>query len=193
MICVVCYDIIQPDSDVHLSCGHHFHGQCISDWLWTKQSCPMCRARPNNPSDSDESDSDSDESDYNLNYFNFQVQEERRKTRRKTLNNIMRRKSLASNKRVETLKNQINAHKNILKKSRDQLRTMNKAISANSIEHRKKEAQFRRVFNCQLRHMQRVNREESKDFYCEAKSLERKVLSSLNTITKLEEKVLEYA
>ena len=61
MLCVVCHDAIEPGSDVHLSCGHQFHGQCIADWLWTKQSCPMCRNEP--VVIPDDSDLDSDESD----------------------------------------------------------------------------------------------------------------------------------
>ena len=190
MICVVCHDTIQPGSDVHLSCGHHFHGQCITDWLWKKQNCPLCRNEPNErdeTSDDPDSDSDSDESVFIPNH-----EQERMKLRRRSLNNVMRRKSLKSNKNVEILKKQMNSQKNTLKNSRYQLRIMNKAIAANEMEHRKRQSQLRRTYHCQLEHMKRVNKEESKDISCEAKRLEKKVVTALNNIYKLEDKVLEY-
>ena len=190
MICVVCHEEIESGSDVHLECGHHFHGQCITDWLWTKQSCPLCRNQPDHVSD--DSDSDSYESEYDMQFY-YQQQEERRKARRKTLNNILRRKGLQSNKNMDTLKQQMNSQKNLLKNSRSQLRIMNKAIAANDYEHRKKEAQLRRVFHCQLRHLKQLNKEESKEIHSQAKSLQKTVCTALNTIHKLEEKVLAYA
>lgn len=190
MICVVCHEEIQQGSDVHLECGHHFHGQCITDWLWTKQSCPLCR---NQPDVSNNSDSDSDESEHDMHFIEHQQQEERRKTRRKTLNNIIRRKSLQSNKNVDTLKKQMVSQKNILKTSRSQLQLLNKAIAANDIEHRKKAAQLRRVFRCKFMHMNRVNKEESKHIRSKVKSLEKTVCITSNRIYKMEEKVLEYA
>lgn len=189
MICVICHDTIEPNSDAHLSCGHHFHGQCITNWLWTKQSCPMCRNEPEKVSD--DSDSDSDESEYDVE--TFVDQREIRKTRRRILNNILRRKSLESSKNMEVLKKQMSSHKHILKISRDQLSIMNKAIAANDMESRRQEAQLRRIFHCQLKHMKRVHKEESKGINSRAKSLEKTVINTQNTIYNLEDKVLEYA
>jgi hypothetical protein len=41
--CPICYEEI-PNSQKHItSCGHIFHKHCISLWLNTKKSCPMCR------------------------------------------------------------------------------------------------------------------------------------------------------
>lgn len=145
----------------------------------------MCRNEPEEISDSDESDVEDLET--------LLADQERRKTRRRTLNNVMRRKSLKSNKNVESLKKQMNSQKSRLKNSREQLRIMNKAIAANDTEHRRRQAHLRRTFHCQLEHMKRLNKEESRDISSEAKSLEKKVYTTLNTINKLEEKVLEYA
>jgi hypothetical protein len=41
--CCICLetDIIQPWS--MLPCGHKFHGSCVSTWLQTHQTCPVCR------------------------------------------------------------------------------------------------------------------------------------------------------
>ena len=195
MICVVCHDTIESDSDVRLSCGHHFHGQCIANWLWKKQSCPMCRNEPDETSnqDSDSEYSDSDEPYTMEEFYDILADQERRKTRRRTLNNVMRRKSLETNKNVKSLKEQMNSQKSILKNSREQLRIMNKAIAANDMEHRRRQAQLRRTFQCQLEHMKRLNKEASKDISSEARSLQKKVYNTLNTIYKLEEKVLDYA
>lgn len=189
MICVICHDAIEATSDACLSCGHHFHGQCIADWLWTKQSCPICRNEPNNVCE--DSNSDSEESEYDVDLF--MEQQERIKTRRRILNNILRRKSLGSDKNIQMLKEQIDCKKNLLKSSRNQLRIMNKAIAANLIDSRKKEAQLRRMFHCQLENMKRINRHESKDIHSQAKSLEKNMTNVTFAITKLENKVLEYA
>ena len=41
--CCICLEteIIQPWS--MLPCGHKFHGSCVSTWLHTHQTCPVCR------------------------------------------------------------------------------------------------------------------------------------------------------
>ena len=41
--CVICIDPVQNDSDCKmLSCFHIFHSDCITNWLVTTSSCPMC-------------------------------------------------------------------------------------------------------------------------------------------------------
>lgn len=44
MECVICFDEIK-ESKHTLSCNHHFHSHCISEWInsfhW---KCPLCRA-----------------------------------------------------------------------------------------------------------------------------------------------------
>lgn len=143
----------------------------------------------NQDSVSEYSDESSDMEEMDI----MSADQERKKTRRRILNNVMRRKSLESNKNVNSLKKQMKSQKSTLKNSREQLRIMNKAIAANDMEYRKRQAHLRRTFHCQLEHMKRLNKVESKDISSEARSLEKKVYNTLKTIHKLEEKVIEYA
>jgi len=46
--CVICLGSCEEDCKgkprwVKLRCGHHFHEQCIFEWLWKVQRCPVCR------------------------------------------------------------------------------------------------------------------------------------------------------
>ncbi|KAF2894972.1 hypothetical protein ILUMI_11205 [Ignelater luminosus] len=41
--CVVCWDSITPLR--RLNCGHVFHHNCISSWLYEKSTCPLCRQK----------------------------------------------------------------------------------------------------------------------------------------------------
>lgn len=41
--CCICLDIDNIQIWSILPCGHKFHGSCISTWLLTNQSCPVCR------------------------------------------------------------------------------------------------------------------------------------------------------
>ena len=41
--CCICLDINNTQIWVILPCGHKFHGPCISLWLNTHQTCPICR------------------------------------------------------------------------------------------------------------------------------------------------------
>lgn len=43
--CSICLDIDNTNSWTILPCCHKFHGQCISIWLQTNQTCPICRIR----------------------------------------------------------------------------------------------------------------------------------------------------
>ena len=42
--CTVCHDAFEGGAEVlELPCGHCFHDECISPWLDTHNSCPVCR------------------------------------------------------------------------------------------------------------------------------------------------------
>ena len=41
--CCICMDIDNTKTWVILPCSHKFHGPCISSWLNTNQTCPVCR------------------------------------------------------------------------------------------------------------------------------------------------------
>jgi len=43
--CCICMDIGNNSEWSILQCGHKFHGQCISQWLRSNQTCPICRIR----------------------------------------------------------------------------------------------------------------------------------------------------
>ena len=41
--CAVCLELVQPwERGAKLRCGHAFHRKCITTWLQTKNSCPLC-------------------------------------------------------------------------------------------------------------------------------------------------------
>ncbi len=41
--CSVCFDTIDPCDIYKSSCGHCFHNSCITRWLASKNTCPVCR------------------------------------------------------------------------------------------------------------------------------------------------------
>ena len=41
--CSICLDLDNGQTWVILPCGHKFHGSCVSLWLNTHQTCPICR------------------------------------------------------------------------------------------------------------------------------------------------------
>lgn len=41
--CSVCFDTIDPRDLHRSSCGHCFHNPCITRWLVSKNTCPVCR------------------------------------------------------------------------------------------------------------------------------------------------------
>ena len=58
--CAICLEIT-GDMIIALSCGHHFHQQCIVDWYRIKNSCPICRSSiPPSSQDNEESSEDND-------------------------------------------------------------------------------------------------------------------------------------
>jgi len=40
--CCICLKDFTNDS-IMLSCGHHFHSECLLKWFDKKNTCPMCR------------------------------------------------------------------------------------------------------------------------------------------------------
>lgn len=41
--CVICLDEYEPDSELRiLRCGHHYHKECVDNWLIEKGSCCLC-------------------------------------------------------------------------------------------------------------------------------------------------------
>uniref|UniRef100_A0A0E0M1U4 RING-type domain-containing protein n=1 Tax=Oryza punctata TaxID=4537 RepID=A0A0E0M1U4_ORYPU len=44
--CAVCTDDLQPAvTACRLPCGHLYHADCFVQWLWRRNSCPVCRRR----------------------------------------------------------------------------------------------------------------------------------------------------
>lgn len=41
-VCPICMDC-NEDEGVILECGHCFHAKCLKDWIFIKDSCPVCR------------------------------------------------------------------------------------------------------------------------------------------------------
>jgi hypothetical protein len=43
--CSICMCPLKRIGQITLSCGHHFHLDCISEWSCHKNSCPLCRTQ----------------------------------------------------------------------------------------------------------------------------------------------------
>ncbi|KAK4883711.1 hypothetical protein RN001_007030 [Aquatica leii] len=41
--CSICFDKFKTSRTQRLSCEHMYHAKCISRWLSTNPSCPLCR------------------------------------------------------------------------------------------------------------------------------------------------------
>lgn len=42
--CSICLsEYMQDEEVVECACKHIFHNECITEWLHTKQTCPLCR------------------------------------------------------------------------------------------------------------------------------------------------------
>lgn len=61
--CAVCYENIENDG-VETPCGHTFHNSCLTHWLISKTSCPMCRFQIGECEFEEEYFSDEEEIDY---------------------------------------------------------------------------------------------------------------------------------
>ena len=53
-VCSICLEVIDDMQNVHLHCGHTFHGQCIATALQFDRRCPLCRMCPEATSNNDE-------------------------------------------------------------------------------------------------------------------------------------------
>ena len=41
--CPICLENVSEADSNTSSCGHRFHDQCLTTWLMTSNTCPMCR------------------------------------------------------------------------------------------------------------------------------------------------------
>lgn len=41
--CPVCFETIQSDDKMVLTCGHTFHTECMVQWYASSSKCPVCR------------------------------------------------------------------------------------------------------------------------------------------------------
>ncbi|KAF9289763.1 hypothetical protein BGZ68_008727 [Mortierella alpina] len=42
--CAICLGDYRPDETIRLlPCQHHFHLECVDQWLLTDKSCPLCK------------------------------------------------------------------------------------------------------------------------------------------------------
>jgi len=43
-VCSICFENINPNDSLKLSCNHIFHSSCINMWISKKNTCPICRS-----------------------------------------------------------------------------------------------------------------------------------------------------
>ena len=50
--CTYCLELYsqKPQNVLVLPCGHIYHKDCVADWIFKKNSCPICRKDAFNPS-----------------------------------------------------------------------------------------------------------------------------------------------
>jgi len=42
-VCPTCLDVYDAENPRYMtSCGHHFHLQCVYEWMERSQTCPVC-------------------------------------------------------------------------------------------------------------------------------------------------------
>ena len=59
-VCSICYENIECDG-IKTPCGHTYHNSCLTPWLISKTSCPMCRHSIGEYDSDEEYDTDEDE------------------------------------------------------------------------------------------------------------------------------------
>lgn len=52
--CSVCFDVPDEEDVYKPSCGHVFHNACMTQWLSTNNTCPVCRHKIGERSEEDE-------------------------------------------------------------------------------------------------------------------------------------------
>lgn len=44
MDCPICKELIDPDINIIITqCKHKFHSDCLINWIFIKDNCPICR------------------------------------------------------------------------------------------------------------------------------------------------------
>ncbi|KAF9946879.1 hypothetical protein BGZ70_002981 [Mortierella alpina] len=52
--CAICLGDYRPDETIRLlPCQHHFHLECVDQWLLTDKSCPLCKHDIDKPLESE--------------------------------------------------------------------------------------------------------------------------------------------
>lgn len=71
--CGICLDTLDSTQcQITTKCQHSFHNNCLTHWLLTNHTCPLCRAEIyNNPNDSSDFEDDEDlETEYFIKFHN---------------------------------------------------------------------------------------------------------------------------
>lgn len=186
MHCAICLGTIEPLQSVTLGCTHVFHGQCITDWLWQKQSCPVCRNEPDN---SESSGSDLEDQSFleELHDANHVMASHARK---RQLMNALRRKGLNANPEAKKLKDNIMMKKVAAKSLKAQLALLDRAQRAHTSEKRKEEYYVRNSFREQLNQVNQKFRSGGREIHVEALHLKSKLRYEERSLEKLENRLL---
>ena len=183
--CVICCEEVQSSS-VQLPCGHKFHGQCIADWLWINQSCPLCRLQPNTETITQNSDDDEDFDDS----FNDSLNDlyEQHRARGRKIANILRRKHLTV--RATKTRNHLLIAKAHVKRCRTELSIFKKAVNANDKQRKEEETKLKHAFTRNLRDIRLKYNNSSKDIYNCVRACTSELRTSNTRIRKLEDKLI---
>ena len=64
--CSVCFDVPAEEDVYKPSCGHIFHNACMTQWLSTNNTCPVCRHKIGERSEEDEEEEEEIETEENV-------------------------------------------------------------------------------------------------------------------------------